>query len=235
LFSLDTPTRWAHANKLLAGLHHADFETLKAQFIIELFAQGKVLFDVNDEVDQVFFPLSGMVSLMTVLRNGDAVETASIGREGVVGAMAGLGLHKSHVRAVVQLDSRFGRLSAVQFRKAVSGSPAILSLCIRYNEILLSQARISAACNLAHAVKARFCRWLLQAHDRAESDTLPLTQEFLSEMLGVRRTSITDVAMKMQDAGAISYSRGVIKIIAPDKLRDASCECYETMREEAPG
>jgi CRP-like cAMP-binding protein len=230
---LDTQTRDAQANRLLASLPHADYQALKALFITEHLAQGGLLFDVNDEVDQVYFPFTGMISLLTVLQNGNGVETATVGREGVVGAMAGLGLHRSHVKAVAQLDSMVARISAAQFRKAAANRPAILNLCIRYNEVLLSQARITGACNLSHTVEARLCRWLLQTYDRAESDILPLTQEFLSEMLGVRRTSITDVAVKLQNAGAISYSRGIIKIVALHKLKEISCECYETMREQA--
>lgn len=170
-------------------------------------AQGTLLLDADQEVDQIFFPLSGMVSLLVVLKNGNAVETATVGREGVVGAMAGLGLHRSRVRAVAQLASVIGRISAVQFRKSAATNTSISNLCISYNETLLAQARVTAACNLSHSIEARFSRWLLQSRDRAESDTVPLTQEFISEMLGVRRTSVTEVAIKMQDAGAISYSR----------------------------
>jgi CRP-like cAMP-binding protein len=222
------------ANKLLAALTPADSEALKTHFTIVPMEQEMVLFEVDQEVDQIFFPLSGMVSLLVVLKNGNAVETATVGREGVVGAMAGLGLHKSRVRAVIQLASVVARISALQFRKLIAANPAISSLCIDYNEVLLTQARITAACNLTHHIEQRFCRWLLQSRDRAESDTVPLTQEFLSEMLGVRRTSVTEVAIKMQDAGAISYSRGIIKIVDLQKLKDISCECYETLRDEAP-
>ena len=124
------------------------------------------------------------------------------------------------------------KISATALRKLAASSKPIAELCIRYNEVLLTQARVTAACNALHKVEARFCRWLLQTRDRAESDTLALTQEFLSEMLGVRRTSVTEVAQKIQDAGAISYSRGTIKIIDLDALKAMSCECYETLREE---
>lgn len=231
---MDTHTPSALANRLLASLPHADFEALKSHLTIVPMAQGFLLFDVDQEVDQIYFPLSGMVSLLVVLKNGNAVETATIGREGVVGAMAGLGLHKSRVRAVIQLASTVARIPAPQFRKAIASSTAIGNLCIRYNEALLSQARVTAACNISHSVEARFCRWLLQCRDRAESDTVPLTQEFLSEMLGVRRTSVTEVAVKMQAAGVISYTRGIIKIVDQQKLEDISCECYETLRRETP-
>jgi CRP-like cAMP-binding protein len=230
---LDTKTPDVLANKLLAALSPADSEALNTHFTIVPVKQSTLLFDVDDEVDQVFFPLSGMVSLLVLLKNGIAVETATIGREGVVGAMAGLGLHKSRVRAVIQLAGTAARIPAPQFRKIIASSPAISNLCIRHNETLLAQARVTAACNLSHPVEARFCRWLLQSRDRAESDTVPLTQGFISEMLGVRRTSVTEVAVKMQDAGAINYFRGIIKIVDLEKLKEISCECYETLREEA--
>ena len=112
-------------------------------------------------------------------------------------------------------------------------SKPIADLCIRYNEVLLAQARITAACNALHHVEARLCRWLLQTTERAESDTITLTHEFLAEMLGVRRTSITEVASKIQATGAMRYSRGVIKILDVEALRALSCECYETLREQA--
>jgi CRP-like cAMP-binding protein len=139
------------ANKLLATLTPADSEALKTHFTIVPMEQEMVLFEVDQEVDQIFFPLSGMVSLLVVLKNGNAVETATVGREGVVGAMAGLGLHKSRVRAVIQLASVVARISALQFRKLIAANPAISSLCIDYNEVLLTQARVTAACNLTSA------------------------------------------------------------------------------------
>jgi CRP-like cAMP-binding protein len=222
------------ANKLLAALPHNDFNLLKTHFTVGPIAQNTLLFDVDDEVKHETFPLSGMVSMLVILKNGDAVETATVGREGVVGAMAGLGLHKSRVRAVMQLSGTAARISAAQFRKVAATSKAISNLCNSYNETLLAQARITAACNISHEVEARFCRWLLQSRDRAESDTLPLTHQFLSEMLGVRRTSVTEVAIKMQDTGVISYTRGIIKIADLAKLKKLSCECYGTLRSETP-
>ena len=191
-----------------------------------------MLSEPDDEIDQIYFPLSGMVSLVMVMKDGKAIETATVGREGVVGAMAGLGLHRTRVRALAQLPLFAGQISALQLRKAANASKAIADLCIRYNETLLDQARVTAACNALHAVESRFCRWLLQSRDRAESDSLKLTQEFLAEMLGVRRTSVTEVAVKVQDTGAISYSRGHIKILDLRALKAMSCECYETLRED---
>ena len=195
--------------------------------------QGVVLCEAGDAIDQVYFPLYGMLSLLAVLRDGKAIETATVGREGVVGAMAGLGLHKSLVRVVVQMPVSVIKIAAPHFRTVATGSEPIRNLCIRYNEVLLSQARVTAACNALHSIEARFCRWLLQSADRAASDTVALTQEFLAEMLGVRRTSVTEVASRVQAAGAITYSRGVIKILDRSALLRMSCECYETLLDQS--
>ena len=168
-----------------------------------------------------------MVSLLVVLKNGNAVETATVGREGVVGAMAGRGLHKSRVRGVIQLASVVARIPVVQFRKAVSTRASIADLCIGYNEVLLDHARVTAACNLSHTVEARFSRWLLQSRDRAESDTVPLTQEFLSEMLGVRRTSLRKSQLRCRSRRDQLFPRH-LKFVDLRKLKAISCECYET-------
>jgi CRP-like cAMP-binding protein len=218
------------SNKLLAALPRTDFELLAPHLTTLQLAQGTVLYEAGNEVDEVYFPLSGMVSLVVVMRDGKAIETATVGREGVVGAMSGLGLHTSWVRAIVQLPTFASRISSPQLRKIVALSKPVRDLGVRYNEVLLEQARITAACNALHHIEARFCRWLLQTRDRAESDTLNLTQEFLSEMLGVRRTSVTEVASKIQADGAISYARGVIRILDLEALKGMSCECYETLR-----
>ena len=220
-------------NKLLASLPRDHFDRLLTHLSTVVMAQGIVLYEAGDEVDQVYFPHSGMLSLLAVLRDGKAIETATVGCEGVVGAMAGLGLHKSLVRVVVQMPMSGSKITASHFRSVAVSSDPVRNLCIRYNEVLLSQARVTAACNALHSIEARFCRWLLQSADRAGSDTINLTQEFLAEMLGVRRTSVTEVASKVQSAGVISYSRGVIKILDRPALMRMSCECYETLVDQS--
>jgi CRP-like cAMP-binding protein len=220
-------------NKLLASLPREHFDRLLPHLTSVDLPQGLVLFESGDEVDQVYFPLYGMLSLLAVLRDGKAIETATVGREGVVGAMAGLGLYKSLVRVVVQMPVAVSRIAATHFRTVAAGSDPVRNLCIRYNEVLLSQARVTAACNALHSIEARFCRWLLQSADRSASDTVALTQEFLAEMLGVRRTSVTEVASKVQNSGAITYSRGVIRILDRPALLRMSCECYETLLDQS--
>ena len=195
-------------------------------------AQGEVVYEAGAEVDHVYFPHGGMFSLLAVMRDGKAIETATVGREGVVGAMAGLGLYKSLVRAIVQLPVSASKIAAAPFRRVVASSDPLRDLCMRYNEVMLAQARVTAACNALHQIDARFCRWLLQSADRAASDTLALTQELLAEMLGVRRTSVTEVARRMQKKGVITYTRGVIRILDRAGLKRLSCECYETLMEQ---
>jgi CRP-like cAMP-binding protein len=220
------------SNKLLQALPPSDFNLLASHFVPVQLPQSSVLFEPGEEVSEVYFPLAGMLSIVVAMRDGRAIETATIGREGVVGAMAGLGLHVSKVRAIAQLPMLASRISAEHLRKAVEASKPIATLCVHYNEVLLEQARITAACNALHKIEARFCRWLLQTRDRIESDTIMLTQEFLSEMLGVRRTSVTDVASEIQSKGVISYSRGVIRILDLQAMKAMSCECYEALRKQ---
>ncbi|SDO09238.1 Crp/Fnr family transcriptional regulator [Afipia sp. GAS231] len=219
-------------NKLLASLPRKDFDALKPHLAAVSVVQGDIVYEAGAEVDYVYFPHGGMFSLLAVMRDGKAIETATVGREGVVGAMAGLGLYKSLVRVMVQLPLHASKIAAVQFRRAVLASDALRDICVRYNEVMLTQARITAACNALHQIEERFCRWLLQSADRAASDTIALTQELLSEMLGVRRTSVTDVARKMQDKGVITYSRGVITILDREALERLSCECYQNLIEQ---
>jgi CRP-like cAMP-binding protein len=219
-------------NKLLSGLSRDDFELLRPHLVVAMIAQGMVLAEPGDEIDRVVFPTTGMISLVVIMKDGRAIETAAIGRDGVFGASSAFGIYKSKVRALVQIPMVAASMTSVQFRRAAATSKAIHHLCIDANEMLLTQARITAACNALHTVEARFCRWLLQAREVSGSDTITLTQEFLSEMLGVRRTSVTEVASKLQGAGIISYARGVIRISDMAALELRSCECLGTLREQ---
>jgi CRP-like cAMP-binding protein len=218
------------SNKLLAELPPQDLQFLIPHFVTMKFAQGAILCEPGVDVDHVYFPMSGAVSMLVVMRDGKAVETGTVGREGVVGAMSGIGPSRWQVRATAQVPMLARKIASTEFRKAVFSSKAIADLCLRSNEGLLTQARIGAACNARHRLEARFCRWLLQTRDRAESDTIMLTHEFLAQMLGVRRPTVTETSIKIEAAGAIVCSRGVIKIIDLEAVKALSCECYETLR-----
>jgi CRP-like cAMP-binding protein len=220
------------SNRLLAGLPRDALQLIAPHLDVGTFAQGTVLAETGDEVDRVFFPLSGMISLVVVMKDGKAIETATVGRDGVYGAAAAFAPYQSKVRSLVQMGMNAASVTSQHFRKAANASRAIQLMCFNYNEVLLTQARVTAACNALHLVEARFCRWLLQTREVTETDTITLTQEFLSEMLGVRRTSVTEVASKLQGAGMISYSRGVIKLIDLPGLEERACECLQTLREQ---
>src|ERR1700722_7159408 len=176
------------------------------------FAQGTVLCEPGVDVDHVYFPMSGAVSLLAVMRDGKAIETGTVGCEGVVGPMYGIGPSQCQVRCIAQLPMLARRIASTEFRKAVSSSKAIADLCLRSNEGLLTQARIGAACNAVHRFEARFCRWLLQTRERAEGDTIMLTHEFLAQILGVRRTTVTETSIKIEAAGKTISTPGYFKI-----------------------
>jgi CRP-like cAMP-binding protein len=228
---MHAPATTALDNRLLASLPRNDFNLLAPHLTTISLPHNTVIFEVGDEVDQVYFPHNGMIARLTVMRDGKAIGTATVGQEGMVGGMAGLRPYRSVVRVITQLPTIASRIAAPELRKAVAESDALQKLCIDYNEVLLTQTRITAACNALHPLEARFCRWLLRSADRAASDTVELTQELLAEMLGVRRTSITKIACKIQDQGIITYSRGVIRISDRASLERLSCECYRTLLE----
>jgi CRP-like cAMP-binding protein len=217
-------------NRLLGALEPADYALLVPHLRRAHFAQGTVLQEQGGPVERVYFPLSGMVSLVSVMEDGRVVETAVIGREGAVGAFAGLGPWHAFTRATVQIPGTVAVISASDFQAAVSQSERIRDLILRYKETLLAQVQQTAACNALHPLEARLARWLLQALDRTNEPGLPLTQDSIAEMLGVRRTSVTVVANKLQGGGLIRYRRGHIVVLDRTGLENVACECYRAIR-----
>jgi CRP-like cAMP-binding protein len=189
--------------------------------------------EVGEQIEHVYFPHTGMVSLVAVMQSGAVVETATIGRAGVIGASAGLGARSTFCSAIVQLAGTASWLSASQFHAAANQSQAIRDLIVRYDDLLVAQVQQSVACNALHALEARLCRWLLQTHDCVDGDAIPLTQELLGQMLGVRRTTITIAARLLQSAGLIRYRRGHIQVLDRVALENTSCECYAVIRQNA--
>ncbi|MDP1619177.1 Crp/Fnr family transcriptional regulator [Phenylobacterium sp.] len=181
-------------------------------------------------MDHVYFPLAGVVSLMTLMENGAAIESAMIGPEGAVGLPAAVRQRTAISRAVVQSKGRALRLNAGILHEVWNGSPTLRSLVDAHGEGLYANAIQSVACNALHSVEERFCRWILSCHDRVEGDTLALTQEYLADMLGVQRTTVTAVARSLQDKGAIRYRRGQVDIVDRGLLEAAACECYGVVR-----
>src|SRR4029453_1939335 len=225
-------SRTSRRNLLLAALPAKDFALLAPHLKEAVLEQGVVLQEQGDRIDQVYFPHDGIISLLAGMRHGDGIETAAIGYEGAVGSFAGLGVRRSHTRAVVQVRGAAVRIAASHFRNAAEESEAVRGIIMQYGEILLIQVQQTAACNALHAVEARLSRWLLQARDRLESNTVKLTHEFLSQMLGVRRTTVTVVANVLQQAGLIRYHRGQLEIVSRSGLEARACECYDAIRRQ---
>jgi hypothetical protein len=173
-----------------------------------------------------------MISQLITTGDGDMVETSSTGREGAVGLQCGLGPRLSFTRVTVQIPGKFSAISAARFEHAASRSAALRDLITRYTETLWAEAQQNAACNAIHDGASRLCRWLLQCADRTGSEQLLLTQEFLAEMLGVRRTTVTLLAQELQKRGIVRYSRGRITILDRPALESHACECYAAVKQE---
>jgi CRP-like cAMP-binding protein len=217
-------------NRLLGALRPDDHALLAPHLTRVDLERGRLLYDPGDRIDTIYFPHDGVISLMTVMENGAAIESAMIGREGALGLMAAVTPRQSLARAIVQAPVQAMRISASQLHEAWEKSRAIRRLVDDHNEALFGHAIQSVACNALHTVEARFCRWLLTCHDRISNDTVALTQEFLADMLGVQRTTVTAVAQTLQERGAIRYRRGVVDIIDRQILEQQSCECYGVIR-----
>ncbi|MFG3592395.1 Crp/Fnr family transcriptional regulator [Bradyrhizobium sp. RDI18] len=217
-------------NLLLSQLSPDDFKRLEPYLKITPFKQHSVLFEAEQEIKHVYFPAGGVVSLVVTLESGEMVEAAMVGADGIVGASAALDGRISLSRGIVQLPGDIIVCSIEGLKSAASQSPKLLSLLIRHEQTVYSQAQQSAACFAIHHIQARLCRWLLRARDLSGSDTLIFTQEYLAEMLGVRRTSVTVVAHTLQSAGLIKYARGRIQILDAEALQDGACECYGTVK-----
>jgi CRP-like cAMP-binding protein len=170
------------------------------------------------------------VSLVATLSTGEMIEAAMVGRDGVVGASAALDGKISLSRGIIQLSGEIVVCEIEPLKSAALQNPKLLSLLIRHEQTVYAQAQQSAACFATHLVEARLCRWLLRARDLSGSDNLPFTQEYLAEMLGVRRTSVTEVAHTLQEAGLIKYARGKIQIVDATALRESACECYGSVQ-----
>lgn len=219
-------------NRVLASLPREEYERLRPHLEPVRLAPGKILYDAGDVVRHAYFPKGGMVSLLSITEDGRTVEVGMIGDEGVAGISVVLRVNRAPYQVMVQLQAGAMRIKGEALRREFDRGGKLQDLLLRYTHTLLTQVAQSAACNRFHTVEERLCRWLLIGRDRVQTDTLQLTQEFLSHMLGVPRTSVTMIAGSLQRDGLIRYSRGKITILDPGGLETASCECYQVVREE---
>ncbi len=220
-------------NRLLASLTATEFAHIAPHLRPEPLHQGTVLYDPGETMTRVYFPHTGVISLVVSLASGQSVEAAMVGRDSLAGGAAIL--HSNHAinKAIVQIAGSASIIDADHVRKITDLDLRLRDRLVRHEQAILVQAQQTAACNACHPVEARLSRWLLRCRDLMASDDLALTQEFLSQMLGVQRSSVSITAAALQDAGLIKYRRGHIRILDVDGLQNRSCECYRAVKTHA--
>lgn len=217
-------------NNFLASLSPSDFELLQPHLKVIELRNEAVLFESGTSVKNIYFPHSGIISLVVPLKGGRMIEAAMVGRDGVVGASSALDGRISLNKGIVQLPGAASVMSVAPFRKAVEHSDTLRTALGRHEQLLFVQAQQSAACNATHKMEARLARWLLRARDLSSEDTMAFTQEFLSQMLGVQRSGVSGVANTLQKLDLIKYTRGRVQITKLQGLRKEACECYGTVK-----
>jgi CRP-like cAMP-binding protein len=230
LMTQDTSTKIS--NKILAALPAKEYQRLLPDLEHVPLSLGNVLYETDDEIHHVYFPSASVVSLVKHMKKGASVEVGIIGREGMVGVSVVLGDGISSNQAIVQIADGAMQLSVVALKKELSQGGQLQPLLLRFTQSLLRQVSQTAACNRTHNIGERLARWLLTTQDRVDSNELALTQEFIAEMLGTRRSGVTEAAIILQDRGLISYVRGHITILNREGLEAFACECYEDVKND---
>jgi CRP-like cAMP-binding protein len=216
----------------LASLPQSDLALLEPHLKEGILAVRALLHESQDDIHQVVFPHSGMISILAVTDDGEGIETAVVGSEGALGALAGLGVRRAFGRALVQIPGSAARISVSQLQKAARESERIRDMILRSNEALMIQTQQTAVCSALHGVEERLARWLLQACDRTGGSAIELIQEFLAQVLGVRRTTVNLAVRTLQEAGLIRYRRGEVEILDRSGLMNQSCSCYRIVRRQ---
>jgi CRP-like cAMP-binding protein len=222
----------AAENRLLSALSADDYARLLPDLQRVSFSLGDVVYESGHRLDYVYFPTSSVVSLLYTTEDGSTAEMGLTGNDGMVGIALFLGGDTTPNRAVIQIAGGAFRMKAYVLRREFARGGRFQNLLLRYTQALITQISQTAVCNRLHSVEKRLCRWLLLSHDRVKSDELVMTQEFISNMLGGRRESVTVAAGRLQDAGLIHYSRGHIRILDRGGLETTVCECYQIVKDE---
>ena len=217
-------------NRLLLAVPSRNLKRLMPELEHIRCERAQVLMDADSALDHVFFPDSGVVSVVAVYTDGAIIEMATVGREGFTDVQAILGAKRSSVQLLVQIPGSAAKISRAAFTRAMQSMPSFRSLMDAYVQAFLEQVMVSVACNGAHNLKQRLARWLLMMRDRSDGDALLITQSLLAEMLGVQRPTITNAVREFQRAGLIEHGRQKITILDRRGLTAASCECYQLVR-----
>ncbi len=217
-------------NRLLLALPARNLKRLMTDLEQIRCRRAQVLMDADSALDHVFFPDSGVVSVVAVYADGGIIEMATVGREGFTDVQAVFGAKRSSVQLLVQIPGSAAKMSRAAFTRAMRSMPAFRGVMDAYVQAFLEQVMVSVACNGAHNLKQRLARWLLMMRDRSDADALPITQSLLAEMLGVQRPTITNAVREFERAGLIEHGRQQITILDRPRLTEASCECYQLVR-----
>lgn len=221
----------AHSdNYILNRVSAVDLEDLRPYMRVADLPHGTTIARSRQRVPHVYFPHAGILSCVVEMENGWSIESGMIGNDGVFGASLALDSKVSLHKVMVQVPGQATIVDAQHIQAVAQSSPDFLALLMKYEQFVLGQVQQTTACNALHNVEQRMCKWLVRMHDLVGHD-LPLTQEFLAQMMGVRRSSVTDKAIGLQKEGLISYNRGRIKILSMDLVQKRSCECAETVRD----
>jgi CRP-like cAMP-binding protein len=226
---LDGMSSWPR-NRLLLALPSANLRRLMPELEPVPCQYDQILLDAEDSLEAVFFPDSGVVSVVAVYEDGNVIEMATIGREGCTGFQAIFGAKESSVRFLVQIPGSAAKMSRAAFARAIASMPSFRNLMNAYVHAFLEQVLVSAACNGAHSLRERLARWLLMMHDRSDGETLQITQSLLAHMLGVQRPTITNAVRELERDHLISPGRGQVTILDRQGLMKKSCECYQLVR-----
>jgi CRP-like cAMP-binding protein len=226
------PERDQRTNRLLLLLSDNDYERLRSHLSVVEFDYRKSLYEASRPIERVYFPIDGVASLVITTSDGASAEVGTIGSEGMVGLPIVLGDREAPSSVYVQVPGTALGMDARIFRSELDRSPTLNRVMLRYVHAFFNQVAQSAVCAHLHKVEQRCCRWLLMTRDRMPSGDFLLTHEFLGMMLGVRRTTVTDVMGGLQKAGLIRYRRGHVTILDHEALRHRACECYEVSKLE---
>jgi len=219
-------------NKVLAALHPVERERLFPHLQLVPMPLGKIVYESGDMLRHVYFPTDSIVSLLYVMKDGASAEISVVGNEGLVGVALFMGGETTPSRAIVQSAGSAFRLIAKQLKSEFNRHGQLQLLLLRYTQALITQMAQTAVCNRHHSVDQQLCRWLLLSLDRLPSNQLTMTQELISNMLGVRREGVTAAAAKLQKLGVIKYSRGRITVLDRPQLEQLCCECYAVVKKE---
>jgi CRP-like cAMP-binding protein len=219
-------------NRLLSALPRKEYNRLLAKMEEVFIEQGRRLIVPGEQIEDVYFPLNAMVSMVSSTEEGISVETGIVGSDGMLGICALFGTSTTPMQSVVQISGRAMRMQAKAFKSEFDRGGIFNKILLMYLHILVIEISQTAACNKLHRIDERLARWLLMGSDSIGSDELPLTHEFLSTMLGVRRAGVTEASGRLRKKMLIRYHHGRITILDRKGLEDEACECYEVVKRE---